>query len=163
MNNNQYHELVAKLPISKHCLDDELEVQASIQFEISEHLSKARQHMDMLENELEGVESKVFIRSSGNTSDTGKKPSIEYVKNTVRSDAERTKKWLDLNAARADFEKWEGLYYAWRSRNDALRALASLATANYFAVDSTYKKNRNAVERHHEERTTRPIRRRTQT
>ena len=156
MSQYTYNEFVSKLKINKHALDDELEVQASIQHMISEKLSRAREHMEMLENELEKVEARTYVGKSEQLLN-GKKPSIEYIKSAVKSDGERTKKWIDFNAARAEHERWEGLYYAWRSRNDALQGLAKLAVANYFVVESTYEKDRAAIGRHH---TTRPISRR---
>lgn len=155
-----YEELVAKLPIDKHGLDDELEMQAAIQHMISEQLSKAREHMELMENELESCESSAYIKVMGTAVDGGKKPSVEYAKSMVKSDRTRKQKWLDFNEARRDFEKWEGLYYAWRSRNDALQGLAKLAVANYFAVETTYDKDRGASSRHQQSR---PVRRRETT
>jgi hypothetical protein len=142
-----YTELKERLQIDKHRLDDELEVQAAIQHMISDKLSKVRQHMDLLENDLEKIEARTYVSKSDQLIN-GKKPSVEYLKSAVRSDAERTRKWLEYNEARAEHERWEGLYYAWRSRNDALQALAKLAVANYFAVETTYDRNRGASERH---------------
>jgi hypothetical protein len=132
-----YTELKDKLFIEKHCLDDELQIQSSIQCMISEKLSKARQHMDLCENDLEKIEARLYVTKSEELIN-GKKPSVEYLKSAVKSDKERTAKWLDFNESRAEHERWEGLYYAWRSRNDALQGLAKLAVANYYAVESTF-------------------------
>ena len=148
-----YKELVTALTIDKHTLDDELEKQSAVQHMISEKLSRVREHMYMLENELEQHESDTYIRVIGGTTSDGKKPSVEYTKSMVKVDSIRKKKWIDLNEARAELERWEGLYYAWRARNDALQALAKLAVANYFAVESV----------HGDRQTRRPIRRRETT
>ena len=151
----QYNEIVAKLRIDKHALDDELEMQSEIQFMISEELIKAREHMLSVENDLEIVESKAFRNASTQMADTGKKPSVDYVKHSVKADPSRNRKVMDVNEARVAFEKWESLYWAWWSRSDALRALASLATANYYSVDTTYADNRDSSRRHHQDRPTR--------
>jgi hypothetical protein len=132
-----YTELKEKLVIDKHGLDDELVYQAEVQNHISEKLSRAREHMDVCENDLEKIESRLYVTKSEELIN-GKKPSVEYLKSAVKSDRERTAKWLDFNQARAEHERWEGLYYAWRSRNDALQGLAKLAVANYYAVETVY-------------------------
>ena len=143
MENMNYAELVAKLKINKHCLDDELETQSAIQHLISEKLSQAREHMDTLENDLEKIEASTYVGKSEQLIN-GKKPSVEYIKSAVRSDSRRTQKWLDFIEARVEYEKWEGLYYAWRSRNDALQGLAKLAVANYFVVESVHENKQSS-------------------
>jgi len=151
MEKLNYQEIKDRLTINKHLLDDELEVQAAIQHMISELLSRSTQSVERLENELEEIESRIYINKSGELH-AGKKPSVEYLKASVRTDGRRREKFLELIAARAEHERWEGLYYAWRSRNNALESLSKLAVANYFVVESTYDRNREASERNQKNR-----------
>jgi hypothetical protein len=159
MRQLNYRELVERLPINKHTLDDELEHQAAIQHMISEKLSKAREHKDLLESELDAMESRLYVSFASGAVNSGKKPSIDYIKNQVKVDGDRKQKFVEFNEARAEHERWEGLYYAWRARNDALQALSKLAVANYFAVETTYDRERKVIERSRQER---PARRRVQ-
>ena len=160
MRTLDYKELKERLAINKHCLDDELEQQSQIQHMISERVAKSREHTAMLEDELEHCEADTYIRAISKSMPDGKKPSVEYAKSMVKVDTIRKHKFVALNEARAELERWEGLYYAWRARNSAIESLSKLAVANYFAVETTYDKNREASSRH---QSSRPLRRREPT
>lgn len=138
-----YKEIVARLRINKNLLDDELEQQAQLQHHIATEVDHARDRLEAATNELEEHEAKSFVSVSDRHRET--KVNLDYIKNVVRSDATRTDLWLSTNTARASYEQWDSLLQAWKSRGFALKALAELATANYFAVDTTYQENRKII------------------
>lgn len=138
MNNREtsyYREVCARMKINKHALDDELEIQADTLHRISEFMADARDAMERAEDKLDSEEADAFIEVSD--MHRARKMNLDYIKNNVRNDPRRKAAWIAHREAALDFEKWENLYYAWKQRSYALTSLAELATASYYAVDST--------------------------
>jgi hypothetical protein len=134
-------ELKKMLVISKHRLDDELELQAQVQFDISESLGIANAKQSRLENEMEEFDAKLLISlRKGDVKRTVAELQAEII---ISGDHQS---WLDdLHIAKHQAAQWHGMYEAWKQRGFALKALADLSMSNYFAVDTTYEKNRGAI------------------
>lgn len=129
-------ELKGMLKINKHKLDDELEVQAHVHFQISEKLSGAIGRQQRLESEMEEYDAKLLL--SMRKSDV--KRTVAELQAEILTSGDH-QSWLDdLHIARHEVAEWQGMYEAWKQRGFALKSLADLAMSNYYNVDTTYQR-----------------------
>lgn len=120
------------LRISKHRLDDELEVQSQVMDDISSKLTVLNSRVLETADALKLVESRLFRELKEDT----EKMTDKSADALVKQDPERKRAWISWQAARAEHEDWSGLYDAWKARGFALRELCGLYVAQYFTVDS---------------------------
>lgn len=127
-------DLIRKhLCVNKHRLDDELEIQSQMLHDISEELAEANVKMLGLKESLEVLEAELqqdYRR--GDTKKTVAEVNAEILLDSSRQDCHR--KYLE---AKKEYERWLGLYEAWKQRGYTMKTLSELYTANYFSVDST--------------------------
>jgi hypothetical protein len=120
------------LMISKHRLDDELEIQAEIQDRIATQKALANT------KQLEAKD--LLMRKEGRLAedlrDDEPKLTVGAINAKVARDPERMKAWDHYQAMRAEHEAWEGLHEAWKSRGYNLKAMADLWQAGYWTSDS---------------------------
>jgi hypothetical protein len=136
------NELKGMLKINKHYLDDELEVQAHVHFQISEKLSSVIGTQQRLESEMEEYDAKLLL--SMRKSDVKRTVAELQAEILVSGDHQS---WLDdLHIARHEVSEWQGMYEAWKQRGFALKSLADLAMSNYYNVDSFHE--RPVTQRH---------------
>ena len=134
-------ELKKMLIINKHRLDDELEIQAQVQFEISSSLEIANARQSRLENEMEEYDAKLLL--SLRKGDV--KRTVAELQAEILTSGDH-QPWLDdLHIAKHEAAQWHGMYEAWKQRGFALKSLADLSMSNYFVVDTTYEKNRGVI------------------
>lgn len=120
------------LRISKHRLDDELEVQSQVLDDISSQLTILNSRMLEANDQLKLVEARLFRELK----DDNDKMTDKAADAVVKQDPERKRAWQASQAARAEHEDWSGLYDAWKARGFALRELCGLYVAQYFTIDS---------------------------
>lgn len=141
-------ELRGMLKIDKHKLDDELEVQAHVHFQITEELSYQSHQKQSLKEELEMYDAGLLI----DLRKSNVKKTVSELQAEIAVDSGHRATIRDLFLVNKNHELWEGMLEAWKQRGFALKSLADLAMSNYYNVDSTYE--RPAVQR-------REVRRRT--
>jgi len=124
----QLNEYRGMLRISKHTLDDDLEVQPVVMERIGDMLVGLNTEVLERADALKRVESRVFADAKANGE------SDKLADMTARRSAERTEAWNRLQDARTEHERWQALQDAWKSRGYAIKELVSLHSANYFVV-----------------------------
>lgn len=120
----------AMLRIRKHCLDDELEIQAETQHDISSEVARLRTRALDLENELKLVEARLHA----DTKDRAEKMTADDIKAAVRRHEDRRKAFARWQDARELLEVWEGLLSSWVTKGYKLADLGGLYASDYFAV-----------------------------
>lgn len=151
--------------IQKHRLDDELEVQAEIQWRISKELADANSYVQSMKDRRDEIESEITAKSDA---------SVAKTQAAVKADPYYQKAQKLYTEAKRVAELWAGLHSAWVSRGFSLKSLGDLYGHDYFTVDShTVKDSKISDARRvlHEDRQTRrvapaltepaPVRRRT--
>lgn len=134
-------ELKNMLRINKHRLDDELELQAQIQFDISEALTKANSRQARLESEMEEYDAKLYI----NMRKSEIKRTVADLQAEILTSGDH-QSWLDdIHIAKHQAAEWHGMHEAWKQRGFALKSLSDLAMSNYFAINTTYESNREKI------------------
>lgn len=138
------HAIELSLPINKHRLDDELEIQADIHYRLASKVADLNEKVSISKEDLKICEAGMV-----------KKVTKDDVKLTVKQmDAavqlsERYQEAANAyRTAQYELEKAQGLLDAWRQKGFALKVLADLSMASYYAVDSTTeRKERLSVAR----------------
>lgn len=140
---------------SKHHLDDELEVQAETQERISERTVLMNTRMLESKNNLAKVEARLTEDYRAAEAKTTK----EVVEAKVVRDPARVRAWEQWMQCRQDYELWDGLLEAWKSKGFGHRELGQLYRDQYFAVSSVGERRerdaRPAAERYERPRTRR--------
>lgn len=139
-----YETYSKMLVISKDHLDDELEVQSEVQQRIAIEVTRLNTAVAEAKDALRQVEADlaVELRSDG-TKLTDKQLDLEVMRDNRRVVASRK-----FHAVREECERWTSLLDSWRQRGYSLKTLADLYSAQYFAIDSTYKARRDEDRRH---------------
>lgn len=139
------------LAINKHKLDEELEVQAEMMYHISEAKARAASRMHAAKDELETVQSRVYLKLRA----TGVKHTVAEADGHIQQNADRQVAWREFQEARQEYERWEGLFESWKQRGFALKTMADLYLGNYYVVggagaprgsrDTEHEDNRRAM------------------
>lgn len=130
------------LPINKHDLDRELEVQAEMMYHISEAKVRAASEMHQAKDHLDTVEAKVYLKIR----DTFSKPVVKEIDSLIQRDPERQQAWREYQAAREQLERWEGMLESWKARGFAISKAADLFLGNYFVIGSAGNSRRDEYE-----------------
>lgn len=129
-----YEEFRAMLPVWKHRLDDELELQPQVMEEISTEVtirnSRALEAKDLL--------ARTEARLTEDLREDDPKLTVNALAARLAREPERIKAWQDYQRARSDYEKWVGLLEAWRNKGYSIKTLADLYAAQYFSLNSTH-------------------------
>lgn len=137
-------DLQALLPIDKDRLDEELAIQAEVQWRIAEHVVTQSNCVIDLKYKLDKLEAQIAI----DLTDANPKLSIERTKNQVRVDRERDGMYWLYAKSRTELDQWSNLHDAWKARGYALKSLCDLAVSNYFTSDGYTK--RVEIDRDHQ-------------
>jgi len=129
------------LRINKHRLDEELEIQAQIQFDISDSLATANARQSALKEELERSDAELLL----DLRKSDVKRTVAELQAEILVDGEHLKRLREFQTAHKNYELWDGLYDSWKQRGFALKSLADLSMSNYFSVDTTYENNRKKI------------------
>lgn len=120
------------LPIHKNQLDEELEMQAEVQWRIAERLANANADRDDLKDVYDRTRAEVAEEVLLHT------PGLSVAKLDARVvvSSRRIRDWDKYLESKKTSERWWSLHEAWRARGFALKSLCDLSASNYFAVDS---------------------------
>ena len=134
-----YEQYRAMLPVHKHRLDDELEIQAQFMEQISSEA--IRQNARLLESKLtlEKVEGRLLAEFK----DDDPKMTVQLLDAKVKRDPERTTAWQSYLANVSEHAKWQGLLEAWRQKGYSIKTLADLYSAQYFQLSSHQSRQRS--------------------
>lgn len=128
------------LRISKHRLDDELEVQSQVQFDIAESMATANARQLALKSDLAKSDAELLIDLR-----KGLKKTVTELDAEIQIDSEHIILLRQFQTALKEYELWNGMYESWKARGFALRGLSDLSMSNYFVVDTTYDNNRKII------------------
>lgn len=119
------------LRINKQRLDDELEVQAEIQYAIGAECARLNTRMLEAKDDLARLEGEILDELK-----EAKGVTVEQAKARVLADPDRRKKWAVYQQLREAHEVWTALKDAWITKGYKLADLGGLFGADYFAVRS---------------------------
>ena len=129
-------QIESMLQIDKHRLDDCLEQQAQITYEISGLLSTANTRMVWCKEDLDKIEAELYLELRHQE---GSKCTENEIRAEQQTDKKRVASYAVYQDAKREYEKLMGLMESWKARGFALTTLANLAMANYYATDSVGK------------------------
>jgi hypothetical protein len=121
-----------RLRIDKHKLDDDLEVHAELQQQISETITHYNSVMLKAKEELAQVEARLLQ----DVKETRAKITKDEADAIVMRHTERRTAWRAYQEAREELELWQGLYAAWERKGRDMEALGRLYAAQYFSLYS---------------------------
>ena len=152
-------QIEALLPIDKNRLDDALEVQAQMTYEITAEIIAASTRMVWCKEDLDKIDAEIYVSLRD-----GSKTTEGEIKANQLLDNRNKGAFASYQDAKRDHERWVSLLDAWRARGFSLTTLANLHSANYFAVNSAgkerdYSANRQALARARTEPAVTPRRR----
>ncbi len=135
----------AMLPIIKHRLDDELEIQPDIMGRIATQVVIHNSRMLEAKEELSRVEARLLEDLKYEES----KVTKDHAEAKIRRHPDRIRAWEKYQQARADHEDWSFLLDAWKAKGFAISTLANLYHAQYYALDSHHvdQKTRDRIAR----------------
>lgn len=122
-----------QLKINKHQLDEELVVHSDVLFRISDQLSKLRELWAAATDEFKKAEAEAFAAQK-QMMDNGKPLSDTRAEMAVRNDPYRNKAWTVMVGCKAELERWEALYEAWKTKGYNMNTLASMYATGNFSV-----------------------------
>jgi hypothetical protein len=118
------------LPVNKLRLDDELEIQAQVQMDISSECARLNTKALEAENYLKSIEAELFIRLK----DKAEKMTADEVKARIRVHEDRVRAWEHYQTIRETHEHWTGLLSAWITKGYKLADIGGLYASDYFAM-----------------------------
>ena len=133
-----YDQFRSMLPIHKHRLDDELEIHAQLQEQISHEVTIRNSRMLDAKEELAKTEARV----SDDLREDDPKITVAVVQAKLYRAPERVRAWQAYQAMRAEAERWSGLLDAWKQKGYSIKTLADLYASQYFALQSHQRKER---------------------
>lgn len=126
-------EIRDRLPVSRYRLDDDIEIQASVQESIGARVAELALACAELKEELAVTEARV----AQGVRERHEKISVENAKHAVVRDPQRTVAVTRLQSATHELKLWEAALEAWKSRGYSLKTLADLYASQYFTLSST--------------------------
>jgi hypothetical protein len=128
---NDIQHYRAQLRTNRLRLDEDLEVQAEMQEQISSRVSRMNTKVLEAKEQLALVEARL-------TQDLGEEQKLTVAELAAkvrrhRDRIEAFRAWMD---AREEHEEWQGLLDAWKSKGFAMKDLGGLYASQYFAVNS---------------------------
>lgn len=133
-----YEQFRTMLPIHKHRLDDELEIHAQLQEQISHETTLRNSRMLEAKEELAKTEARV----ADDLREDDPKITVAAVTAKLYRAPERVRAWQKYQEARAEHERWDGLLSAWKQKGYSIKTLADLYASQYFALQSHHRKER---------------------
>jgi hypothetical protein len=128
------------LPVHKHRLDDELEIQAQIMEQISTEVIRLNARLLECKQALEKIEGRLLLDFKD---DDGPKLNAAQVDAKIKRDSGRVTAWQAYLQALSDHGKWQGLLDAWRQKGFSIKTLADLYASQYFQLHSHQVRQRS--------------------
>ena len=121
------------LPVRKHHLDEELEIQAQTMDEISQQVAAWNHRMLEAKEALAQTEA----RLADDLRDGDVKLTKDQLEAKVRRSRERGAAWDTYQRARGQHEEWSMLLECWRNKGYSIKTLADLYSSDYFAATAS--------------------------
>lgn len=134
-----YEQYRAMLPVHKHRLDDELEIQAQFMEQISTETIRYNARMLERKLDLDKLEGRLMTELK---EDEPKLTAAE-VTAKIKRDPDRVKAWEIYLAALSEHLRWEGLRDAWKQKGFSIKTLADLYASQYFQLSSHQVRHRS--------------------
>lgn len=129
------------LVIDKHSLDDEIERQPELFFEISEAAVLAAARRDFLKEEISRIDAELHAKHTRRLEKAGSKATVGAVDAAVKTDVKHTRAIERHISAKRKADLYQALKEAFSQRSYMLRDLASLAIAQYYERTSVSATN----------------------
>lgn len=126
-------QLKEHLTIDKNALDDELEKQALVYFEICEASAHALSSRDELKQVMEVVDAEIADGIRTRAAKTGDKITEAKLSQEILLDDKHTEAYSAYLEAKKDADLWAALKESFSQKGFALRELAELYISGYFA------------------------------
>lgn len=130
MNIEKYKEM---LIIDKYRLDDALEKQAYCMYQVAEEYAEKVSKRDALKERIDTVDAEIADKLRKSAAVAGDKLTEANLQQKISMHEQHLKAHEEFLEAKKEAEVWGALKDAFIQRGLALRELASLYTANYFA------------------------------
>ena len=134
-------ELKQYLRINKHRLDEELEEQPVLLFQISEAFVQASAERDMLKEQLATIDATLDGKARTKLERTQDKVTEAMVKNSVQTSHEHEAASVAYLKAKNQADLLAALKEAFHSRGYMIRDLCTLYAANYYEQGSAKPTN----------------------
>ena len=134
-------ELKQYLRINKHRLDEELEEQPMLLFQISEAFVQASAERDMLKEQLATIDATLDGKARTKLERTQDKVTEAMVKNSVQTSADHEAASAAYLKAKNQADLLAALKEAFHSRGYMIRDLCTLYAANYYEQGSAKPTN----------------------
>lgn len=121
-----------RLPVSKHALDDALEVHAQYQDEIAEQVAIAGRRAAEAKDDADRIENRLTLVAKNEAT----RLSDVAAKAAARSEEEWQRARAQQQQAQQELEEWQGLLEAWKQKGYSMSKLAQLYSDQYFALTS---------------------------
>ena len=141
-------DLRKKLLIDKHSLDEEIEHQAEVYYEIAEQAVLAKSRMDAAEEELKQIQAQLDGVVRREAEEAEEKITEAGVRAAVIQHRDYKKSSQNALKAREEFEKLSALRDAFRQRSSMLRDLVELHVSGYY----TERSIRSSANKHSDEK-----------
>lgn len=136
------------LRTNKDRLDEELEIQAELQYRIGAEVARLNSKMIEAKDKLARIEGEVIDRVKERDS----KATVDQAKARMLADPHRQQAWSVYQELREVFERWTALYDAWVTKGYKMADLGALFAADYFAVRTVNGNGNTTIPRAQEER-----------
>ena len=144
MSEQALREFQQLLPIRKHRLDDELEMQGEILYRIGEHRARANKAMLEAKSELAFIEAEISAKARNRM----QKVTVGELAGITLMDPQHRSANSEYLAMCERYDRWDALYEAWRSRGFALKTLGELYISSYYTSDSIGSKREKQEQEH---------------
>ena len=124
------------LRIDKNSLDDELQQQSTLFFEVSESLTEAMAERDFLKERLATTDAELFAGIRARSANDGEKYTESMIKAKVQTATRHKEAMAKFLEAKKQTDLLFGLKEAFSDRREMLGKLCTLYTSNYFEVDA---------------------------
>lgn len=141
----EYEDYEKHLAIHKYQLDDDIEDQANLFFEVAQRASEAMALRDGAKTELEEIEARLYLTIREDETNAGRKVTEAMLSHMVSLSSPYTKKKEAFDAAKHEVDRWNVLKEAFVQRGFMLKEMAGLYVAGYFAEFSV-KGDKNTEE-----------------
>lgn len=126
-------EIEKRLFVDKHHLDDELEIQAQVQYHISSKVAELAEELSSAKETMKIAEAKLVSEHSSKDA----KRTVKQIDSAIQLSDIYQAAAEEVRDIQKELDKAHGLLDAWKQKGFALKALADLSMSNYYAIDST--------------------------
>jgi hypothetical protein len=130
MNIDHYRR---QLPVRKHRLDEDLEIQGQYMDEIAQNVTRTSMRAAELKDALGVVEADV----ARDLREDFPKMAVAVVSGEVTRSQKRRQALTAYLQAKSEHENWAHLLEAWKQKGYSIKVMADLYSSQYFTASST--------------------------